>query len=641
MSASAKRVFFLVGRRGVVVSQAALQLALGGYKTYSAVVQRLTVRERVPPNARTKFGHPPKPKLVLAYKREHGLCPQTGRPGQPVLYLPCAKLAPLFNVVSAAGVATPTLVNVPEDPAFADLRPLAPPEPPPTSLPPTRFPPYDYQAAVARHILDHLSPGVVTSPRSYYLCMDTGLGKSVTALLVAAAFGPGLFIVPTQALADQLIEEARNLFGPEFRVAQYTNVGAKARAKWEERQREIAAGTRRARKAKEPPAPPTAKNTDLAVVVVNTARDKPPEFFEGWASVVLDEAHELCSAQNYKVLWATEGVPRRLALSASPLDRFDELDQIVTKHVGDPIDAEAVASAGGAPMADVRFRGEVREIWYEAPPGMDIEEFNGDMLSASGTMRNAGKDECRARLIAAEVERLYNAHLDPELAKHYGFTSPPDEDHEGPPEPFHIFIFSELRDYLDTLAVALRDVLGPDAVWLPEMDDLEEAEAKEKGETPARKARGGAGEIAEAGVRAGEFRAVGGSAAILRGGSADKTRTRARDTARITLMTYGYGRRGLSFKKYAAFVAATPRKAQWRQITGRILRRGGDQRVLRCIVDIVDASTRLKNQVRERRKINQKVRNFEVRRIDARAADFARPGAKALEAGPAGGKLLK
>jgi len=622
-----------VGRRGGVVSRAALQIALGtGELALSRVLERLTIVEQATYSVRGARGYAPPPKRIYAFRNDVGTCPQTARPGQSRLVFPVAKVPTLCALVEMAGLVTPVVVeSAPDDPSFGDLAPLGPSVAPGAAFPPL-IPLYGYQTAIAANLVARLGPGTSAAPASAYLEMDTGLGKTFTALATLAPLGPILFVVPTQPLADQTLEEASVLFGPGFRTAQFTNVGARAREAWLGKTAAAAAAGKRTR-GREPAVPPTPQTHDLVVIVINTAREKEPAFFEGWGSVVLDEAHELCSNRNAKVLWVTAGVPRRLGLSATPLERDDGFDALVAKHLGEPLDAAELAAAGGAPFEDLTFRGEVREVGFTAAPRMNdqppLEVINArGTLSAIKTVANLAADPHRTRLVAAETARLFSAHLDPALAAHYGLVR-----EGGEPHKMHIFVFSELREYLDRIAIALRVLIGADNVWVPQLDELE---AADRGEAVA--ARADPLPEHEA-VRAGELAAVGGAAAILRGGAADATRTRARDDCRVTLMTYGYGRRGISFKKYSAIVAATPRRKTWKQVSGRILRRGGDERVLRVIVDVVDTAVRLKTQVYERRKVFQ-ARGFEIRRVDVRAAQFARDGAAAVDAGPAAGKLI-
>lgn len=604
------RLIFCVGRLGAVVDRRALELTLGtGTASLRNVLTLLNVVEKRPFRLP---GYQPPLRRLNAYRHTVDISPQTGTK-TTLIRFPPVKLPALMAIARESGRAEPVTIAVDgtRAPQFENLVPLANPVPP-TGPWPRRIELYDYQRVLVAEIQRRLAAGTSHSPANVYLEMDTGLGKTFTALSALVPLGPVLFVVPSQLLADQTLEEAQCLYGADFRCAQYTNQQARQYAEYLKDSPE----KRRRRRTKRHP-PPSPGTHELVVVIVNTAREKAPEFFGGWGAVVLDEAHELHSAKNEELLWRTAGAARRLGLSATPSERHDELDQIVAKHLGEPLDAAEVAEAGGAPFEDLSFRGEVREIWYRAmqrPDEDPIEVRAGGKVSAIQTIGNLVSDRARTRLVAAETARLFNAHLDPALAARYGLDSPPDEDHPEVPEPMHIFVFSETRDYLDRIAIALREVLGPEAVWVPELDEEDAAAAA-----------AGAG----ARARPREFAEIKGAAAVLRGGSANTERTRAQNACRVTLITYGYGRRGLSFKKYCAIVAATPRRRGWKQISGRILRRGGDRRVVRVIVDIVDRDIKLKDQNTDRRVV-YRARNFPIRRHETTRADYTRDAAPAV-----------
>ena len=76
---------------------------------------------------------------------------------------------------------------------------------------------------------------------------------------------------------------------------------------------------------------PTPETHDVVVGIFNTVRTKAPGFLDGYATVILDEAHELCSRANLDILWLAQAVPRVLGLSATPSDRADGLDRVVTE----------------------------------------------------------------------------------------------------------------------------------------------------------------------------------------------------------------------------------------------------------------------------------------------------------------------
>ena len=610
------RLVFCIGRLGAVVDRRALELTLGtGAISLRNVLSRLNVVEKRPFRLP---GYQPPLRRLKAYRHTVDTSPQTGMKSTLICFPP-AKLPTLMTIVRESGRAEPLAMAIDggRAPQFEKLVPIGNPVPP-TGPWPRQIELYDYQRVLVADIQRRLAAGTSHSPTNVYLEMDTGLGKTFTALSALVPLGPVLFVVPSQLLADQTLEEAQCLYGAEFRCAQYTNQQARQYAEYMKDDPE----KRRRRRIKRHP-PPSPETHELVVVIVNTAREKPPEFFGGWGAVVLDEAHELHSAKNEELLWRSAGSARRLGLSATPSERHDGLDQIVTKHLGAPLDAAEVAEDGGAPFEDLSFRGEVREIWYRAMqrPGEDpIEVRAGGKLSAIQTIGNLVTDRARTRLVAAETARLFNAHLDPILAARYGLNAPPDDEHPAPPEPMHIFVFSETRDYLDRIAIALRSILGPETVWVPELDEEDAAVA-----APVAAAAAGAG----ARVRPREFTEIKGAAAVLRGGSANTERARAQNACRVTLITYGYGRRGLSFKRYCAIVAATPRRRGWKQISGRILRRGGDRRVVRVIVDIVDRDIKLKDQNTDRRVV-YRARGFPIRRHETTRADYAHDAAPAV-----------
>jgi superfamily II DNA or RNA helicase len=73
--------------------------------------------------------------------------------------------------------------------------------------------------------------------------------------------------------------------------------------------------------------------------------------------------------------------------------------------------------------------------------------------------------------------------------------------------------------------------------------------------------------------------------------------------ARIIFTTYQYSSCGVSIIKMNACIFASPKKNNFEQIIGRILRLGSDTSVERKIIDLIDADTFLKSQYKERKKI--------------------------------------
>lgn len=74
-------------------------------------------------------------------------------------------------------------------------------------------------------------------------------------------------------------------------------------------------------------------------------------------------------------------------------------------------------------------------------------------------------------------------------------------------------------------------------------------------------------------------------------------------TERIIFTTYQFCSKGISIPRMDAIILAQPRKSDIQQVVGRILRAGGDYRIPRYIIDIIDENTTLRNQFTERRKV--------------------------------------
>lgn len=88
---------------------------------------------------------------------------------------------------------------------------------------------------------------------------------------------------------------------------------------------------------------------------------------------------------------------------------------------------------------------------------------------------------------------------------------------------------------------------------------------------------------------------------LLMGGSKD--RQKIEQEAKTIFTTYAYSKQSLSIKKMNAIVFLTPRRNKLRQILGRILRVGGDEQIVRKVIDIVDMNTTLKSQWYDRKKV--------------------------------------
>lgn len=376
------------------------------------------------------------------------------------------------------------------------------------------MPLYDYQEGIINYLInDRFSQESIEKGSAIcYLQMDTGLGKSrIGCALVNKLQYPALIVVPTIAIGHQWIDEFHELY-PNMTVGFYHN-SDKIMVK---------------------------PNThDVTIIVVNTLNKKDSSFINGYGIIIFDEAHEYYTTCNGKILWLAQ-TKVVLGLSATPLERPDELDKYILLHLGTPIYAKDIVN-----VASVKFTGNVKCINYYGCPKYS-ENILTDKGTASSilTIGNLIKDPCRIQLIIKEVKRLYS-------------------------EGHGIFVFAEHRDFLDILKTHLIDY----NVTVEDDTEVDEIDTS----------------IFRGGIHKSD---------IQRAKDLSKTRG-----SHIVLTTYGYSRRGISLTEMTAIVMATPRRNGLKQIIGRILRRGSDESIVRQIVDIVDVRCNLRNQYFDRKKI--------------------------------------
>lgn len=618
--------FAEAGRLGVGVPLAALRARLGGPAPLRRVLAALTVTEAV---------HPGKPRGMSRTTRHAYAIRRTAvgtadaGAAEEILYVPAARAAALAAV--RVGGA-PLLANVRA--GAGDNRPLPVPRRFAAGRAAEAEPLYAYQEAAVAYLVNGplaagapgtagaapwgaagaaqdvargAAPWGAAQSRAVYLQMDTGLGKSRVAAAVAARRGePALVVVPTDAIAEQWVDEFAELC-PGLAVAVYRNPAPRARR----------------------PAP-GPETHDVVIVIVNTLRDKPPAFMEGYGLVVLDEAHEYHSACNSRVLWLAQ-TRAVLGLSATPAERPDGLDRLVELFLGAVV--VAARDVPGFDAGAVAFRGRVRAIEYAGHPDCcETAVTPAGTMSAVLTIGNLTRDAARARLVAAEAVRLYFRHEDADAAALAAEGLGPRP--AAAATPAHpagglrrhgVLVFAEHREYLpalrDALAQGLAARLGAaaaaEALYAPELGAGRELAPELGGDPAAAPER----ELAVSILRGGVAKTAVGDARRLR--------------SHVVLTTYGYSRRGVSLPEMTALVLATPRRNGSVQILGRILRRGSDESIVRVVVDVVDVRTGLKSQAAARRRAYA-AKGYPVERIAAShdSAPGATPGATQDGAAP-------
>lgn len=271
------------------------------------------------------------------------------------------------------------------------------------------MPLYDYQEDIITYLINNnFSSESINSRKGIcYLQMDTGLGKSrIGCALVNKLRYPTLIVVPTIAIGDQWIDEFKELY-PEMKTGFYHNI------------KKI-----------------TPDIYDVIVIVVNTLTKKDISFMDGYGCIIFDEAHEYYTTCNGKILWLAQ-TKVVLGLSATPLERPDELDKYVILHLGQPIYAKDIVN-----VASVKFTGIVKCINYYGSYKYIEPVLNKNGTSSTIlTIGNIIQDPFRIQIIIKEIKRLYN-------------------DKHG------IFVFAEHRNFLDVLKEHLTglDVTIEDSV---------------------------------------------------------------------------------------------------------------------------------------------------------------------------------
>ena len=400
---------------------------------------------------------------------------------------------------------------------------------------------YDYQATVVDHLYELYKNKTVC-----YLHMGTGLGKTKTTCgLIAKLCYKAIIVVPTIALAGQWIVDCNEMY-PNLRIVRYTSTAI-------------------------------IPSHDVLVCVINTFRvtEFPPGYF-----IVFDEAHELSSKENIKALIATVG-NYCLGLSASPLERPDNLDRAVELYLGKVIYAESIP---GIDIGAVKFDARVNKISYYGNPKYcetQYTEAKGEkMVSCINTIKHVLEDENRTNLIVLCVRQILLQKV-----KH------------------GIFIFAETRDYLKILSRRLIDYF-PDTTIETE-NEPETFPDEVETVQPEAELTGEAIEVEESRseLTKEEWISNKNVSLIMGGTTADDMGIVKGKRNHIVLTTYGFGRRGISLVDMTALIMCTPRKNGLNQIIGRIMRRGSDQSIIREIYDIVDVRSMLKYQFKEREKL--------------------------------------
>lgn len=296
----------------------------------------------------------------------------------------------------------------------------------------------------------------------------------------------------------------------------------------------------------------TSASDDVFVCVIHSALKIPPDTASRFGFVIYDEVHLMATPMFAKIFRQTM-TWINLGLSGTP-DRNDGMCAIYKKELA----LDGVIDAAELPGYDadsIGFSIHVRAIkYYGRDEHVQTRLGPTGAVSALLMQKQACADPHRMRLVAQEIDALYrwrgSVGMGSTCVRH------------------GIYVFCEERGQLDVVYAALRERYA-DAIEAPEI---------------------AAAETPELDASTGKFI----------GGISKRQIADIRSRAHIYLTTYGYSSTGISNNDMTAIVFVTSRRGNMNQIIRRILRRNGDTRIPRVIVDIIDARTCMQHQYRDR-----------------------------------------
>lgn len=307
---------------------------------------------------------------------------------------------------------------------------------------------------------------------------------------------------------------------------------------------------------------------NVVILVINTAMKKPSSFFKQFGLIIMDEIHMYCTEKRSEIFW-NGNVQYVLGMSATPDENRNLFHKIAMVSVGKIIDVEQLP---GYTFGDT-FKANVRALSYYAPKEYIVHESNASSgrLMTHKTIMKALEDPYRDRLILQVLSKLLE-------------------------DPRHnIYIFCQYRASVMHFYRLIKK-------WNDEKNTNDNNINNEK--------KNNNDNICAPELTKKQFVET----FPMMGGITNEAYDNARIKGRIIIITYNYGGTGKSIPKMTAAIFASPMRAQWKQISGRILRLGSDVNIVREYIDIIDAGTILKYQFYGTRKDNEADRNDKTRR---------------------------
>jgi superfamily II DNA or RNA helicase len=209
------------------------------------------------------------------------------------------------------------------------------------------------------------------------LQVDTGLGKTRIGLgLIGKVGAVSAAIVPTKHIAQQWLDEITEC-APQLKACIYNNTKNQS-----------------------------TNDYDVLIIVINTARNKDPSFFENFALVMIDEVHEITTKTNKNVLWNIAGCRFACGLTATPELGHNSLLRFIEGHLGGTLYAKDI------PGFDINCK--VFKVKVEIANYIGHNDFlqpvlnSGGTVSAICTIERIISDPSRLALTITKISELYD-----------------------------------------------------------------------------------------------------------------------------------------------------------------------------------------------------------------------------------------
>lgn len=283
------------------------------------------------------------------------------------------------------------------------------------------------------------------------------------------------------------------------------------------------------------------------------------DFFNKFGFIIYDECHMYCT-KIFKKIFNRANVENSIGLSATPNERVDGFDKLITFFLGDVIDSEMIEDYK---KSLISFSSVVRTIKYTAPDEYSNIYINNytKLINVPKILEEIITDPYRNQIIINMLIELYSQNR-------------------------NVFVFSDRRSHLELLYREFNKVMKltneniENDTYIPEINKNDDERLESS------------------------------KSSVLYGGCNEDEINTAKNRSKIIFTTYQYSSTGVSIVKMDTLLLTTPRRHNMTQIIGRIFRLGSDMDITRIIVDILDTKSVLKGQYSERKK-SYKLRDSE------------------------------